>query len=187
MDKESIINKIISEANQEAESIVDEAKKEIDKKVKEDLELIKDYKQKKIKEANKQAIQIKENEISNAELKARNMILEQKEKILRDTNKKIKERLYNLDGDKYVNFIMQILKNSKLLDIEGAEIILPEKQREKIIKVLDGKFKICDEVGDFSGGFIVKKDNIEYNYVFNTILDLEKEKFDNIIVKVLFN
>ena len=32
-----------------------------------------------------------------------------------------------------------------------------------------------------------KKDNIEYNYVFNTILDLEKEKFDNIIVKVLFN
>lgn len=187
MDKETIVNKIISEANQEAESIVDEAKKEIDKKVKEGLDFIKDYKQKKLKEANKQAVQIKENEISNAELQARNMILEQKQKMINDTNKKIKERLYNLDGDEYVNFIMQILKQSKLLDIQGAEIILPEKQKEKITKALDGKFKISNEIGDFSGGFILKKDNVEYNYVFDTILDLEKEKFDNIIVKVLFD
>ena len=48
MNEEAIIEKIISEAKQEAESIINEAKQEAEKGVAENLKSLNDYKEKRI-------------------------------------------------------------------------------------------------------------------------------------------
>lgn len=186
MDKETIINKIISEAKEDAKNRIKQAEDEIEVNFKAEMNLLEEYKEKKLIEANKLAKQIHENEISAAELKARNMILNQKQKIIKETKQKINDKLYALDGEEYVAFIMQILKNTGLINVKGAKIILPLKQREEIAKALNSVFEISDEKADFSGGFILKKGNVEYNYVLDTILEMEKDLFDDVLVKELF-
>lgn len=184
MNEEAIIEKIISEAKQEAESIINEAKQEAEKSVAENLKSLNDFKEKRIEEAREEATQIKENEISVAELQARNMILEEKQKQIRLTKQKIEEKLLNLEGEEYITFIKNTIKNANFE--KGSEIILPEKQKQQVIKALNGEFKVSDETRDFESGFIVKKENVEYNYVLDTILDLEKEKVDKILADILF-
>ena len=185
MNEETIIDKIISEAKQEAENIVSETKQEIEKSISENLKSLDDYKEKILEEAREESTQIKENEISVAELQARNMILEEKQKQIKLAKQKIEEKLLNLNGEEYVTFIKEIIEKANFEN--GLEIILPEKQKEQVIKALNGKFKVSDETREFESGFIVKKDNIEYNYVLDTILDLEKEKVDKILADILFS
>ena len=55
MDKEAIINKIISEAKKEAESIIEQAKNEIEIISKQDRKIQNEYKEKKLGEAKKEA------------------------------------------------------------------------------------------------------------------------------------
>ena len=73
------------------------------------------------------------------------------------------------------------------MGLEGAGILLPQKQRAEVITELGGSLQVINQDVDFVNGFIVVKDNVEYNFVLDTILDNEKETFDQILAESLLD
>lgn len=64
----------------------------------------------------------------------------------------------------------------KLNCIDDLEIVLFKKDKKILKDVLLKKgIKVFDEIRDIIGGFIVKKGDIEYNYLFEVIIVVEYE------------
>ena len=69
---------------------------------------------------------------------------------------------------------------------------LAEAEAEKAAsKEISGAYKkgikVSDETRDITGGFIVKKGDIEYNYSFEAIIAVEHEYIEQIAAEILFN
>ena len=70
---------------------------------------------------------------------------------------------------------------------KGDEIIFSEKDREALADVVAAKgFQVSKETREISGGFIVIKGDIEYNYSFEAIMAVEKEEIEQIAAEILF-
>ena len=131
MDKDIIIYQIISEAEKEANKMIDEANTQIEKDAQENVELLNENKEKRLREVNKKAKDIKENAISMAELKARNMILAQKQKVIQETKKKIMDILTGLDGKEYVDLVMRNFKKIWTYGIRRSRNLVTTKTKSR--------------------------------------------------------
>lgn len=193
----NLINKIISDAEKESKSIIDDANHKAD-------EII----NKKINEANIESARIlqkgkieieskKERIVSNAKLKVRNEKLKAKQQIIQKVYDEALNRLVNIAQDEFLSFI----KNSiEQLPIDGDELLIvnnTDKQKitEEFINELNeilikkgkkGKIKLSNEDGNMQGGFILKKNGIEINNSFEALIDFYKDTLQTEIVDILF-
>ena len=69
----------------------------------------------------------------------------------------------------------------------GTEIIVSRKDQKRLADVIAEKgFTLSEKTGDIGGGFIVKNGDIEYNYSFASIINVEKEEIQQIVAGILF-
>ncbi len=182
---QNIIDKILADANAEANEIKKAAMAEAD-------EIIAQANAKAAKEAQalnklaeEEAAKAAAKEISAAEMDAKKMILETKQACLEEVSKAAKAKLLALKGAEYENIILKMLENFP--GVKDCQVILSNKDKKDLAAAVSAKgYAVADEARDFDGGFVLKKGDIEYNYSFESIIAVEKEEFEKIAAGILF-
>lgn len=181
-NEKKIIDKIIADAEVEKKKILDEAKKQADAVIikAEDVaeKEMNIAREEALTEAEKAAAKV----ISGAAMEAKKAILQTKQQCLEAALSNAKQKLLSLPKKEYEKVILGMLEKA-----EKGDILLSEKDRDSLRAALAAKgFEISEETRDITGGFIVKKGEIEYNYSFEAIMTVEKEQLEQIAAEILF-
>lgn len=194
---DNLINKIVSDAEQEYNSILNDAKHNADNIINNKINKAEEETKIILEKGKVEAQNRKERIISNAQLEVRNQILSSKQELINKVYKEALNYLIKLPDDEFLNFI----KNSiQKLSIEGdEELIVSYKDKVKItdefIKELNkilidmnkkGELKLSSEERDIKGGFILQKNGIEINNSFESLVDSCKDAMEREIVDILF-
>ncbi|KAK2302130.1 ATP synthase subunit E [Clostridioides difficile] len=185
-NEQKMIDRIIADAKQEAQEILDKAKSEADLKVNSANEKAEKEMASYTKLAEAEAEKAASKEISGAYMEAKKQILSKKQEILEEVILEAKNKLLNLKDNEYEEIILNMIEKSNCTD--DSEIVLSKKDKKTLKDVLSKKgIKGSDETRDITGGFIVKKGDIEYNYSFEAIIAVEHEYIEQIAAEILFN
>ena len=184
-DGKIIIDKIIAEAEEAAKAIIAKGQQEADAllkaaqdKVDKELDVFD-------RNAHAEAEKAAAKEISGAEMQAKKAILTTKQAILAEVIAEAEQKLLAMDDAEYAKVIGGMLE--KLDQKLGTEIIVSTKDASRLAAVVAEKgFTLSEKHSDISGGFIVKKGDIEYNYSFESIITVEKEEIQQIAASILF-
>ena len=134
MEEEVILNKIIQDATDEANRILDEAKKkahEIEEKYKQQISKKTDSEIDNIKREIKRN---KETDIEKAELESRVVILEKKHEKIKAVKDEVKKKIKSLSVKELIDIYKKIISQYK--NKNELEVLLPEKNKAEISKEL---------------------------------------------------
>ncbi|KYH35020.1 V-type proton ATPase subunit E [Clostridium tepidiprofundi DSM 19306] len=194
---ESLVNKIIEDAQREADSIVSIAQDKKSKMINIEKEKAEAEKDEILAKAKIEAQTRKERVISNAKLQVRNNKLQAKQEVMDRVFEIALEQLRNLPCDMFSKFVKTSVMSS---DVDGNEkIIVNEKYKSKFNDELmndinnslkeTGKVSNVDlsvETRDIKDGFILAKKGIELNYTFEDLMNSIREDIEGDILAVLF-
>jgi len=180
MGLESVKEELLSNAKEQSDSLIAEARKEAGRIMKEAGKKIEEMKEKSDIAAKKAMDAVKRQELSSAELECKKMSLEAKKQAIQNAFNEAKSRLENLDDKKREKYIKSLLEKVKK-DIEVSYIYCSKKD----VKFLKGSN--C-ETASIIGGIIAenKDKTIRVDYSFETMLDTIKEDKLQEINKMLF-
>ncbi len=185
MEEEVILNKIIEDAEKEANLIIAEAEKQA-------KEIEEENRNRAIKQSQEQFEVIKAQiqrdaiaELEKAEFESRSSILAEKQKIIEIVKEKVKQKIKDLSEDEYVKIIDEKIKQYK--EEKQVSILLPEKCYEEIKKIATGyHMNVLEKTDEFEAGVIVKCGDIEYNYDFEENMRFMNEEIEKKIDTILF-
>ena len=184
MEEQELLDDILSEARQDAQTIIEEAKYEAGKMAEEKKQNIEKEKQRQLETYQEEIANHKENEIGTCRLNARNQVLAEKQKWMQKVKRDIQNKIEQTNGKEYVTLIQTMLENAK--PQKNGIVLLPAKEREQIESFVKQKGLEVKKVENFEAGFILQYGNVEHNYVLDTIVELQEEAVDEMIVKILF-
>ncbi len=179
---DNLVQKILDDAKSRASAMLDESNRYKEELINSKAREANEIKKRIIEKAMAEANLLKERAISSAELRARNEKLKAKQKIIDQAFDIAKERLKNLDDNRYISFLTNTIKTLKL---SGDEIIVvPEKMREKVKSL--GLFSRISEDECVDSGFLIKDKGIILNYTFDSLIDYYREELETEIAQSLF-
>ena len=178
---DKLVAEILQQAQKEANRMLTKAKTENsefsekeNKKIQKEVDVIND-------KAQEEAQALKERVISNANLKSRDMILQAKEELADDILERVLERLKNVDAQKYLQFVANILKNLNLS--KNAEVMVSKDMKLALgDKILD--YKISDQTVE--SGCSIKDGNLIYNNEFSNLIEFNREELEREILNKIF-
>jgi len=197
MTIKDINEKIISDAQIQADKIITQAEdktKEIIKKGKEEADNIKNI----ILGKNNQEASLKKNKIlTEANLEARKTILLEKQKIMEDAFNKALESILKLDDKDYHNFIKKLILDNIEKGNETIFIASSDKNKiskdfiEDINKTLEvkdkkGELKLSTSYLPIQGGVIIGSGKVRKNISLELLLKKVREESEIEIGKYLF-
>lgn len=188
MSVKNIIDKILDDAKAKESDILEKANKEAEK--------IKDCKNAEIEsmlennklKAEQEGINKRDRLIQNAYLQVRNNKLKAKQEMISSVFDKTLEKLSNLSDAEFVEFVKNSLNGLNIT--ENAVILMNSKKHSvvssKLINEINGKFSIGEPDETLEDGFVVKVDNVHYNFTFKSIVESMKSDLISEIAKELF-
>ena len=192
MSIDNITSRILSDAKNNADSSLTNAentKQEIINKAKSEAEVIIKTESER---AAKDAVDLKNRRVSAAELQGRKMLLSAKQEAIKKSFTAAIDKLKVMPEDKYLSFLAQEIV--KIPNCEGS-IVLNAKDRENIgerlVKTVNEKLgaekvSLSKNTVKSSGGFVLKRGNVEINSTFETLLDSMKDELTGEIANALF-
>lgn len=187
--KEAIIQKIIGDAKKAASSTMEEAGVNADEILNIARNDAKIYKDRHMSESFSEREEIIKRKISMANLEARKMLLQEKQKIIEKSFEKAVEKIRD-DKEKYVELIINMLTfaengdtvviSEKDKDIITEEFILAEAKKKKI------KVNISKKYGAFSGGIILSGTESDKNFSLEVELAHLRSVAEPEIAKIMF-
>jgi V/A-type H+-transporting ATPase subunit E len=195
---EKITDKIIEEANLDAQKVIEAAKKEADK-------VINTYKEKAaaaaadIEEAgNKQAKAQESKYASVANLEARKTLLLKKQELIAKAFDKALDKLCTLPKDKYVDFLARLIVDAA--ETGKEEIIFSPKDKgacsnevvaaaNKMLKEkgMSGDVTVSQKTRSISGGVIITRGDVEINCALDGLVRMEKDNLSAQVAQILFS
>lgn len=185
MEEDVILNKIMEDAEKEANAILEQARQKAQK-------IEEENKNRAIKQTKEQFDVVKAkierealSNIEKAEFESRSIILTEKKNIIEIVKQKVKQKIKDLSPNEYIKIIDDKMKKYK--DYQNVQIILPKKCYKEIKKLaLDYNMKVSDPTEQFESGVIIKCGNIEYNYDFEENMEFMDEQIVKEINTMLF-
>lgn len=166
-EKDKIISKKVSSANEIAKEILDKAEVEAKSK--------------------------KERVISSAKLKVRNNKLAAKQEIIDEVFEKSIDKLTNLSKEEFLNFVKNTIlsmnlsgKQTLVLNEEGLKFVDPAFI-EELNKNVNAQITLGETPGKFKGGFILENNGIEINSTYEALVSSLRDELEFEVAKVLFN
>lgn len=179
---ENLTKKILDDARVQAEGIKENARKKSEGVINTKIKEAHDRKDKIIEKANSEAEMMKDRVVSSAELKVRDEKLKAKQKVMDKVFLMAKESLKGLSEDEFSSFIT---KTTEKIEIKGkGSLVVPSGKKEMI----ESKIKDLEILEDenLESGFILKDDDVIYNYTFDSLVDEIREELEGEIAKNLF-
>lgn len=191
----NLTSKIIKDAEDEKEIIIQTAEKEKNKILSTKQVEASTAEKIIIEKAEREAVSRKERIISSAKLQARNEKLQAMQEVIREIFESSIETLCNLSEDEFKVFVKESILNS---DIVGEQNIILNDSSKNIInktflaeinKELGAKANVIlsEETRNFKGGFILEKDGIEINNTFEALVNSLKDDLSIDVAIMLFN
>ena len=180
MGLEAVKGEILSNAKEQAAGLIAEARKEAGRILKEAEKKIEEMKEKSGIETKKIMDTIKRQELANAELENKKMLLEGKKQVIDGIFAEVKKKIEVLDDKRREAFMKKLLeKTSKDIAIE---YLYCSKKDAKFLK----GFSV--ETAEMTGGLMAenKEKTVRVDYSFETILQGIKENEMQNINKILF-
>lgn len=184
-----IINGIIAEANENAQTYASEAKELSDvilgNALAEAENIINEAKEKAKEEYNR----IIKSAESSAEVTEKKKLLFEKQRIIHSVIKSAKDKILQLDDSAYFEFATRLL--NKFATGEKGEVVLSAKDRERVsesfVKAAAAKnLSISPRTRSIDGGFVLVYGNIEENCSISAIIEAESENLYDSVNEFLF-
>lgn len=192
MSIEKITSKIIGEAQEEAQAVLDQsraAQEEI-------LANARAEAQKILSQAEADGRSEKEKLISRrkavADIDGRKIVLEEKQKLIADCFDKAVDRITSMDPDAYVDFLVRLLSSA---GESSGELILNEADAQRIggrlteaaAEAIPGsRFTVSEETRNIKGGFLLKKGSVYVNCAAEAMVDEAREELVGDVAARLF-
>ena len=166
-EKDKIISKKVSSANEIAKEILDKAEVEANSK--------------------------KERVISSAKLKVRNNKLAAKQEIRDEVFEKSIDKLTELSKEEFLNFVKNTIST---MNLTGKQTLILNETGLKFVDVafieeLNSKVKaqitLSEKAGNFKGGFILENEGIEINSTFEALVSSLRDELEFEVAQVLFS
>ena len=184
-NEQKIIDAIIAEAKLDATNIIERAKEEAEATINSTRQSISEQNTPVISKAKAAADEMAGKSISAAKTEAGKTKLTAKQQILEDTVASAKTKLLNLSGKEYEDILMTMA--GSVGDPSGCTVVLSQNDKAHYSHLFSEKgFVVSDETRQISGGFIVRKNAIEYNFTFESIFTALKDSIDEIAAGILF-
>jgi len=195
MEAEGVVQKILADADAEAEKIKTEAqKKQDDEQAKLEQQLDEFKKQTKTL-AEKAARDEKSHLLAAARMDIAKQHLAEKRKILDEVFEKTGKQLQNLPVEQYRSLMAKLML--AMAENGDAEIIIGEnenridqqlinKVNEQLTSDKKGILKLSGKKEDIEGGFLLKRDKISTNVTFDVLLNNARKELEIKLAKELF-
>ena len=127
-------------------------------------------------------------------MEAKKEILATKQEMVSKAFETAEKQILSMPMEEYLKFLTGLIAKSAVTGTE--EIVLNETDAASIGKDLikmaneqikGGKFKLSKEKGDFAGGLILKRGNIEANCTVELLIELCKTELSADVAKILFS
>ncbi len=196
-EAEMLKEKIISEAGEQAERVLQEAQKrsaaitargEADAKAGRETLLA---------DAQTEAAELKRRALTIAKLDARKQILTAKEELIEDTFAQVLARLQELGREASQDLLFPMILGA--VQYGDEDIIVSPDQRyyfdasflAKLNKALEQQGKKSDltlavETRPLKGGFVLRAGDVEINNSFNSLLRMQRDSLEPAVAKMLF-
>lgn len=185
---ERVVEKEKSRIRQNVQQKHQEAEEEI-KVAQEKAEKDKQMQQKLIDEEFQQEYVIKKNTVN---IQQRNKILQVKQDILTNIFNEAKQQLKNIDSETFRHFLSDVSKQFQ--NYGEVELVLGEESQGLVDQewlnqqdLSNLKVVLKDQTLKNESGFMIQKEGIEYNFLFDELVDDIKAEMMPIISKELFN
>ncbi len=175
-ESEKQVHQILTNANQERESILADAKREADS-------IRKDQAARQAKKAEVQ----KRQEDAMRNLAKRRAKLQVQQGLLEDTLVEVGKRLDGFDSERrralYTHWLESLNTSTQ------TEIEISSKDKTWLLPVLEENYphlKITEQEGSFSGGFIIRQGRAFQDYRFKSLLEQNRLHYFEIAAGILF-
>src|SRR3972149_1613574 len=195
MEAEGVVQKILADADAEAEKIKTEAqKKQDDEQAKLEQQLDEFKKQTKTL-AEKAARDEKSHLLAAARMDIAKQHLAEKRKILDEVFEKTGKQLQNLPVEQYRSLMAKLMlamaENGDAEIIIGGNAHRPDPQlinkvNEQLTSDKKGILKLSGKKEDIEGGFLLKRDKISTNVTFDVLLNNARKELEIKLAKELF-
>lgn len=190
MSKEAIIEKILSDADVQARTTVEEAEKKADEILALAAEQCKSYLAKSKSETDRAVKEVAERAETVAELDARKMLLRAKSAVLDEVFALALEKARALDKATYKKIIVGMLnfaENGDKVTVSAREKgIVTKKFVDDVAKAKGIKLTLNDKEGDFDGGIILTSDGIDKNFTLDVEFALLRDAAEAETAKKIF-
>lgn len=122
--------------------------------------------------------------LNSLKLKKRNQILVAKQEIIDDYILSVKKAFEQLDPDSMKAIIQSVVETFD--QKEQLELILGEKTKQLLGASQQFDVKVSGDVILGKAGFVLRQGSIEYNYLFDNLVNFKRLALQQIIVKSLF-
>lgn len=189
----NMTSKILKDAEAGKENILAAAEEEKNKILSKKVSSANEIAQEILEKAEVEAKSKKERVISSAKLKVRNNKLAAKQEIIDEVFEKSIDKLTKLSKEDFLNFVKNAIfsmnlsgKQTLILNEEGLKFV-DEAFIDELNKNVDAQIILGETAGNFKGGFILENNGIEINSTYEALVSSLRDELEFEVAKVLFN
>lgn len=195
---DNLLNKIISEAEKEAERMREETRKKLENFEKETKELVSEIKHKELEKELPHLEYIRKRTEAEYQQKAKRTRIQTQEKLIDEVFEKVEKDLSSFrKNSEYKKYLVSKLESTQRAFLSKDMKLLIDKRDESIIKQIVTKLKkeknvkFIIEITDLvtSGGFILtdKEERVRIDYTIEYLLEESRDTIRTKINEYLFN
>jgi V/A-type H+-transporting ATPase subunit E len=194
MNASKVTEKILSDAQADAEKIKKEADEKETSEQAELAEQLEEYKKQTEILAQKSGEERKMRLLAAARMEIAKDFLGEKRKILDEVFEQARIQFTNLPDEEYRNVMAQLMK--KAAESGDEEVIIDKKEKrinDKLINQVNqqlgnkGNLKLSKEKGNLGAGFILKRGKIKNNVSLQVLLEQARKELEIELAKELFS
>jgi len=192
MDAKQVIDKILSDAQAQADEIKSQADKELSAMQNDLDEQLKQYNSETEKLAQQAAEDKKEHMLAAARMEIAKSHLAEKRSLLEEVFIEVTEKLKNMDDDQYLNLMEKLFKNAVETGDEEVIIDFDELRIDQTFvdkmnsQIPNGRLKLSQDRTDIGAGFILRRGKIMNNASLAVIVEQTRKKLEIELAKDLF-
>ena len=122
--------------------------------------------------------------LNSESLRKRDQILDTKQAIISDYIAQVKHSFEQLDAETTKKFIESVL--NEYSNPEQYEIVLGEKTSDLLNNSLQVNATVSNETVAGKAGFVLRQGSIEYNYLFDNLVEEKTSSLQRLIVDKIF-
>lgn len=195
METERVTEKIIADAEAEAEEIKQQAQQNQSREQQKLDKQLEEFNRETESLAKKAAGDKEMRMLASERMDIAKMLLGEKRKILASVFENAHNRLVHLPDDQYRAFITRLMK--KAVETGDEEIILDKNEsriddefvqrlNDEIGSDKNGGLRLCEDREDLGGGFVLRRGKIKTNVTFRVLLSQVREDIEGRLAGELF-
>ena len=195
MDATKVVEKILSDANVQAEAIKNEANKTAESLNAKINHEIADLKDESTKIAESKAADRRDRVLASARMDSKKAILKAKRDALDDLFNKAASKLQSLDEESYVSLMSKLIKKAvqtgdEEVLVSSSETIIDDKFIKNINRELGAGFKgnlsLSEDKAQISCGFILRRGDVTINVSGKVLVELARGELESKFASELF-